>query len=653
MLRARQRGGGSLAERGYSLAVALIAAFVLLLGVAALASRGQLGFIGQAFQVQNRQARDVAEAAIAEFATTMNREENRYLLIAGNTANWGTGTTAAQLDNRNVCTVYDLAGQLIGSKRDAVPLDYSSPIQADIDRFRPNNGDQPLDRSNSDDNRTFVVESVQFLRETRAQFTAGTPGDTNPASDWVYRQEQLKAGNDRSLIRITVVGTVTQNNRTSTARVAREFEITPKCCKRSFGGQAATNWGRDRTPCSLEAFDGGRGFIIGLNGGGINPGTGGGGFDIRDERGLITQALCFGGTGGSAGDLSGSVNTTPCTSESLRLGRVAGGGTGVQFVGEEFNITFPRYAKSIPDDYLATQNFIDPLATPLVAKEINQASLSPAIGWVDLSIGGDRYIYFDTTLRQLRMCDSNGTSNCGPLAVDGNGRDVCYERLDIPTPTTSPRRPYAEVNCRLQSFNLGGNDVIIDTSNARINFFFDNPGFTGTYMNVTGNSDFRRVHCSWGSTPAFPCTYEVPWVDASQGRDFQALCDSTGASPCGLVDSSGTPNKLDYYDISELLNIYANGSGTFDLRGQSAIVGFNLYAPRASIILRGGGNAEPNFMGRLWVNSLTFSGGGNSLAIRIPASAPSFLPPGSTIFNTIDYYDFVARSFTQASGFGL
>jgi hypothetical protein len=36
------------------------------------------------FQGVNREARDVAESATTDFAVTLNREENRWLLVAGN-----------------------------------------------------------------------------------------------------------------------------------------------------------------------------------------------------------------------------------------------------------------------------------------------------------------------------------------------------------------------------------------------------------------------------------------------------------------------------------------------------------------------------------------------------------------------------------------
>jgi hypothetical protein len=65
--------------------------------------------------------------------------------------------------------------------------------------------------------------------------------------------------------------------------------------------------------------------------------------------------------------------------------------------------------------------------------------------------------------------------------------------------------------------------------------------------------------------------------------------------------------------------------------------------------LRGGGNNDPNFMGRIWANDITLIG---NVKLRVPQSQPSFCssltcPPTGII----PLFDVVARSFSHASGF--
>ncbi|MFM7548312.1 MAG: hypothetical protein ACKO8I_05455 [Cyanobacteriota bacterium] len=62
----------------------MVVALMLLIGLAALGTRSTQGFLASVFQEVNREARDVAESAITDFAVTLNREENRWLLVAGN-----------------------------------------------------------------------------------------------------------------------------------------------------------------------------------------------------------------------------------------------------------------------------------------------------------------------------------------------------------------------------------------------------------------------------------------------------------------------------------------------------------------------------------------------------------------------------------------
>ena len=121
-------------EEGASLVVALVAAFVLLLGVGALATRTNFGFIGQAFQAQNRQARDVAESAISEFADTMNQEPYRHLLIAGTTNNWTTSKIAS--DSTNICTAFDKTTDAVSSSG-AVTV---APTDSVYSAFKPGAG---------------------------------------------------------------------------------------------------------------------------------------------------------------------------------------------------------------------------------------------------------------------------------------------------------------------------------------------------------------------------------------------------------------------------------------------------------------------------------------------------------------------------------
>ncbi|MFM8605018.1 MAG: hypothetical protein ACKOBY_05745, partial [Cyanobium sp.] len=88
-------------QDGFSLPIAVVAGLLLLIGLAALGARSTQGYLASVFQGVNREARDVAESAITDFAVTLNREENRWLLVAGNDqlGQWGSNNV-----HRNLCT---------------------------------------------------------------------------------------------------------------------------------------------------------------------------------------------------------------------------------------------------------------------------------------------------------------------------------------------------------------------------------------------------------------------------------------------------------------------------------------------------------------------------------------------------------------------
>ena len=200
----------------------------------------------------------------------------------------------------------------------------------------------------------------------------------------------------------------------------------------------------------------------------------------------------------------------------------------------------------------------------------------------------------------------------------------------------APSDPYAVADCRFSRISASA-DVIIDTSYAMVNFHFDDTSWTGEYMVGTGNTKYKRVQCarsSWTSS----CNTDVTWTL------FQVKCDPSA--------SSKDPNctaKNSKYDASELWNVYSNGAGSFVFNGGSGVAGPSVYAPRASITLKGGGNPNVvDFMGRFWGDSINVSGGPS---IRVPLSQAAFCVTGCPGGASVPLYDVVARSFSHASGF--
>ena len=603
-------------EEGASLVVALVAAFVLLLGVGALATRTNFGFMGQAFQAQNRQARDMAESAISEFADTMNQEPYRHLLIAGTTNNWTPSKIAS--DFTNICTAFDKTTDAVSSSGTVAPANnvYSA--------FRP--GAVLQDRGSG---RSFRVESIEFLTESRTAYVDNS-GEflTDPSSGSSYGVV-YRSGGARSLIRITVVGQVNQNGRISQARVAREFEVVPKCCNRSFGANTigGVNWGRDSRSCLSPGGRREPGLISGM-GGGIASGSGNSKPIIKEDGTPVTQAACWNGNvSGQTSVLTGTPNSS-CANNISSIGNIS-------FSPSQFSFNPPEYdhpagtitAQAVPINADGVIYF-DP------SKALNSADLNPHNRSSGLVL-----------LRGVNITRINGA------ALDANSPDPCYIKSTL---DPSQRKPYATVNCLITNINPGGNNKIyIDTSLAKINMFYAG---NGDYGIGAGNAGTFRVHsyrADLATSTSNDCVTTSPssacliqWPNVSEGSSITAAdrigtflelcsdrsynCDPTGGQP-------------EEFAVRNLLNFYTQdpqGSGNFSINGNTSGLGFNIYAPNATVRMNGVVNAD-NFMGQVWTNNLIING---NISIRTFSGGGVGSAPGT--LSGIPLIDFVVRSST-------
>lgn len=677
---------------GFSMPIAMVAALLLLIGMAALGTRSTQGFLASSYQGVNREARDVAESAITDFAVTLNREENRRLLVAGNDqlGQWTSNTA-----HRNPCSGQFVAanpptGQLVAVAGTAAATTAG--------RFVRNGSWQNL--ITGDSSRQFLVEDVTYRYEDRTAGSERTAFNFSTINANIpthtVRNAALQGGT-RTLLRVTIQGRVVRNGQTSLARVTREFEVVPKCCKRSFGrhsglgvGESDPAWGTDPVlECPLVLDDGiGRGILGSLNGGG--PSSSNNTLDIVDESGnLVTRALCWGGNLTASSDLTGTPNPD-CLNGNQALGRASKSKPGVSFVPSTFDLELPRPrfgdapgAGSGPDggwiaNLFYLQSYPGPTFGNWVPTLLGTYWLRTFSGWKLFATKGATSVPSFagcSDLSDIGLCRSEPQPTFGSppypkantqafnqwatafpqptLTISGDTSiyldpaDLRMKRKTGSTVTTmdncivtkDPTAPYAVADCRFRDISSGNQTLTIDTSYAMINFHFDNAAYSGEYMGGNGNTTILRVHCSRSGYSAGNCNTVVTW------SSFQRKCNP-GAGAAADANCTTTNSA---YDQSELFNAYALGAGSFELRGTASTVGMNIYAPRASVELIGGGNADPNFMGRIWTNNITING---NTKVRTPVTNPSFCsnhscPPPAKI----PLYDMIARSFSHASGF--
>lgn len=679
-------------SRGFSMPIAMVAALLLFIGMAALITRSSEGFLASSVQGVNREARDVAESAITDFAVTLNREENRRLLVAGNDqlGQWTSNTA-----HRNPCSGQFVATNPPSGQMVAVA---GTAAATSADRFVRNGTWQNL--MAGDSSRQFLVEDVTYRYEDRTAGSERRPFDFNTIDANIpthtVRNAALQGGT-RTLLRVTIQGRVTRNGQTSLARVTREFEVVPKCCKRSFGrhsglgvGESDPAWGTDPVQeCPLALDDGiGRGIIGSLNGGG--PSGSNNTLDIVDEsNNLVTRALCWSGNLTANSDLTGTPNPA-CLNSTQALGKASKSKPGITFVPTGFDLELPRPrfgdapgADSGPDggwiaNLFYLQSYPGPSFGNWVPTLLGTYWLRTFSGWKLFATKGATSVPSFSgcnDLSDIGLCRSEPQPTFGsPPYPKANTQAFNQWATAFPQPTLTisadtsiyldpadlrmkrksgstvttmdhcivtkdPSAPYAVADCRFRDIASGNQTLTIDTTYAMINFHFDNTAYTGQYMGGNGNTTIQRVHCSRSGYVTGSCNTVVTW------SAFQRKCNPAA----GAAADPNCTTRNDAYDQSELFNAYGHGAGSFTLRGTASTVGMNIYAPKALVELRGGGNADPNFMGRMWANDIYINGNSK---VRTPVTNPSFCsnhrcPPPAKI----PLYDMIARSFSHASGF--
>ncbi|MBD2422766.1 hypothetical protein [Cyanobium sp. FACHB-13342] len=495
-----------------SIILAILAFLVVIIGAVALASRVSSGYFGAVSQARNREARDAAESGVIQIIEELNRETNRKALVAGNSVAW----LKSNPNLINACTKLNSSGVVSGAGTQISDklINYKNPsIWHNV--VSGNTARQfQLD---------FAGTAVEYRNTDRSLLASITPG--------------LEAGSQKSLIRISVIGRVMRNGQeVSRARITREFEVVPKCCRRSFGQNliGATNYGNDSLKCFSDE-SAGNGLIVGMSNGIVDSSKNT--LTILNDSvppKQVSQAICWdGGTLNLGGEVTNPTPNPTC-GDGMRIGGVAGNpnNTGTSLVPVEFPLTIPPFpvggAESWPVVDASTRNRI----TIVDGKPV--------------------------------QCKSDGTD--------------CVELTNC-----LPSSPgvYA---CRLSQISkIGNNGLLIDSSNGQFEFYFDDnaakaasklPKTEATkYIDLTtGTAFLRHVKCAPGVSP---CNTSATIFDSqrvtafafSSGLGTFELQGNNGLAmdiiaPYGSVDFIGNSSFTGRIWVSSL---YMNGSVTLQV----------------------------------------------------------------------------------------
>lgn len=510
------------------MAVVMLVLLCTILGSIAIASRSSSGLLAARSQSSNREARDVAESGATEIISELNKEQNRKLLILP-VANWNAAAV-------NPCSSINNTGTSV------------SPVPTPTNKAL-NLSANWTDLTSGDTTRQYRLDTASATTTARAALSG------SPSSN------QLQ-GTEKTLFRLTVSGRIRDaaGNLISTATITREYEVVPKCCKRSFGrnSTSATIYGDDTRTCFAGA-SGGLGIVVGINGGSLT--TSKNAFDMTDQNGLpITRVLCARTTGTSA-----------CNNGTLRLG------SSISVVPTTFSTPFPSY----PGTITTARNLNTETRSYI---RINTSS-SPAI---------------------VEQCTLSGStlSSCTNIS-SGSSR---------PCEIVS-----GQAWCRLTFIDSKNTVTTFDSTNGKINLYYTGNGSGGgnsQYIDLGGSGAISHVNCASSSNSSVACGTAAPLAEV------------------------------------ENLNVFISGTGTFQLRGTSSTLAINIFNPNGITNMRGGGSANPNFIGRIWTHDLEVNG---SVNMQVPVSNPTqfctTISDCPTQAGGSPSTDWVARSITQSSNF--
>lgn len=287
-------------DPGFSLPVAIITGFIILIGSLALTSRSSWGVFGSIFLNQSDEARDAAETGMSRFIAELNLERNRWLLVLRNsraanendpdTGIWQNRSTSAKIVElrQNPCLIGTTTSPSIEKPRYSVldPNDAASTqykkwfILSDGTITAGSNGVTPAN----------AVKSYRLAGITRQTYATDNKELQKLMSVW---RDRTQNPSGVGKVTIQVEG---QSYRSGTIIASvileKELELTPKCCKMPFGEAHGNTDYYDETTRTSVCLNLG----LGLLGGAAGTNTGsiivkGRSTDLEDENGSPVNTI--------------------------------------------------------------------------------------------------------------------------------------------------------------------------------------------------------------------------------------------------------------------------------------------------------------------------------------------------------------------------
>jgi type II secretory pathway pseudopilin PulG len=537
-------------QRGFSMALVLIVLMVAVVSAGTLALRSASSHSGSLQLSASRQAREAAENGITQIVGELNRPQNRRLLVSGTSPeNWGS---ASDITQRNPCE--NLNGTEV-TPTASVGAAANSTWKV------------------TDGNGRYVLRSVRYANRERSKrltftyanagaggsiqnnvggYNNNTPGDPN--ADVNLNPVANEGIENFGYLQLEVQGRAlrpgSNTDILATATVVKEYQVIPKCCKRSFSGPSSSitgsplfSFGNDQRTCEGTAD---LGLLFGFNNG----------------------TLTVNGTAGSVQQLNFAPSGLPLPNTNLRSALC------IRTSPTASNCVSPTSANPIPVAGGGT--------VPVIPTIFNVVDPPPTIGATIATAGSisdsDYPVQLPTITFRVNPTNPNQMQRC-PLQLDGSIIPSTCQIVDYCQRATGST--VADFHCRLTNISLSGSNILhFDTSRATIALFFNEP--SGGIVDLQGSSRLLHRYCGPQSNP--PAT----------------LPDN--ASGCNTPAAPAQFTRLSFFG-NQALN-------SFNFLGGSEGTAMFIYFPQGDVLISA--NATAN--GAIWSNNLTLNGSFTSAA---------------------------------------
>lgn len=425
-------------ERGFSLPLFLVIAFVLLIGGATIANRAAESVFSSSYGSRAREAKKAAEAGATFLVAQLNAPVNRRLLVyqPGDTEisrNSFSSTTAFNLLRRNAC--------LNPASNPDYSKIYPSGVSSSKWFIQPDGSISTSPSNLSFRLHRFQRESIDGLSISRNRPLGGT-----------------------SRFVMQIVGESLRNGSVvATATLEQDWDVVPKCCRVGFGGaHGSADYGLDSDSESLCTLDNlGLGILAGA------AGTETGAITIK---GKSTEVVT------SEGD---AIDPIYCLSTT-------GSGCSISVTSADINV------ETIPEELPPTKSMSSPAPSTLTAP------IPTSLG----SISGCTTKSKSTTVTcgsftfTGSATDSSSFAYCSDSSCDYTVINPSASTIP-PFCAIGTSSLGSELHCNIGSINPGsGKNIVFNTSSRRIVLYFPT---SGTKIASAGSGVVGHCALSTGS----------------------------------------------------------------------------------------------------------------------------------------------------------